>query len=120
MEESSERRVVFRVQHHAHLDVLADFAQHAQGVEAAQMRTEDQHALFLCPLRAQRIETVHLDVETFEALGEQEQAIQQDGREIVELLADILQRRLPAKYSLQIITRGPSLRPTTENEEGGD
>jgi hypothetical protein len=56
------------------------------------VRAEDQHTALFAPCFAQHLQTVHLDLKTFEALGEKKCPVERHGSEAVNVLRHFQQR----------------------------
>ncbi len=104
------------IQHDAHGHFGPFEAQHAKGIEAAEVRADEQDALAGGECFIQRRQAVRANVEATEALAEQEEPIEDRRGEAVNVAIDVPRRGAPPENAIQIEARCAPLRPASQEE----
>ena len=114
------RRVVTLVQHHPDHVIRALPRKHAQDFEAAQVRTQQQHAAALVESAVQIVEAGDGHVEAIHLPAEQEHPVEDGRGEAVDVPSHVPPGRAPPEYARQIGLGIAPLGPAPQQEIRGD
>ena len=102
------------------LTFLTELREHAQSVETAEVRAENQYAALMTPCATQLVESEDLYVEALELFGQQEEPIERHRREAVEMPGNVEKCRRPVQHSRQVLARSAALRAAPRHVEERD